>query len=102
MRTTLRRTAQVACLAALLWGALGAAGPARAQTGTVDDRATSFQAVEGPPKEDIAGGPLLLGAYAFVLVLVVGYAARLGSLQAKTSRELARLTRALETRGKGE
>ena len=29
MRTTLRRTAQVAWLTALLWGALGAAGPAR-------------------------------------------------------------------------
>jgi hypothetical protein len=98
MRHTLARSFVIASLCALCWG--GAL--ALAQQDTVGDRATSFQAVEGAAKEDVPGGPLLLGAYAFVLVLLVGYAARLGALQAKTGRELERLTRALEARGKRE
>jgi hypothetical protein len=82
-------------LAALLWGAR----VALAQEGS-GDRATSFEAVEGPPKEDVPGGPLLIGAYAFVLVLLIGYVARIGALQAKTARELERLTRALDQPGR--
>jgi hypothetical protein len=101
MRHTLSRTFVIACLCALLWGATGGA-TAAAQEEAVGDRATSFQAVQGAAKEDVPGGPLLLGAYAFVLVLLIGYAARLGALQAKTGRELERLSRALEARGKRE
>lgn len=98
MRHTLARTFVIACLGALCWSGSAIA----AQQDSVEDRATSFQAVEGAAKEDVPGGPLLLGAYAFVLVLLIGYAARLGALQAKTGRELERLTRALEARGKRE
>ena len=61
-----------------------------------ESRATSFQAVEGSKKDDVPGGPLMVAAYAFVMVVLVGYVARLGTLQNKTARELERLTRALE------
>lgn len=61
-----------------------------------DSRATSFQAVEGPTKEQVPGGPLLVAAYAVVLALLVAYVARLGALQKKTSSEVTRLTAAVE------
>ena len=80
---------------------LCAASPLFAQETAEDSRATSFQAVEGPQKEQVAGGPLLIGAYAFVLVLLVGYVARLASLQAKTTAEVERLTRAIERSNQG-
>lgn len=101
MRHMLARIAVIAGLYALPWVALSAP-PASAQDDTNEDRATSFQAVQGAAKEDVPGGPLLVAAYAFVLVLVIGYAARLGALQAKTARELERLTRSLDSRGKRE
>ena len=61
-----------------------------------ESRATSFQAVEGSQKDEVPGGGLLVGAYAFVMVVLVGYVARLGLLQSKTTQELERLTRAIE------
>lgn len=64
-----------------------------------ESRATSFQAVEGSQRDEVPGGSLMVAAYAFVLLVLVGYVARLGSLQSKTAQELERLTRALE-RGK--
>jgi hypothetical protein len=57
--------------------------------------------VEGPQKEQVPGGALLVSAYAFVLVLLVAYVGRLGALQSKTAAEVERLSRALE-RGKPE
>jgi hypothetical protein len=101
MRLLLSRISAIGLLCALCSLVTAAAAAQEdAQEDAADDRATSFQAVQGAAKEDLPGGPLLLGAYGFVLVLVVGYAARLGALQAKTSRELERLTKALEGRGK--
>lgn len=95
----------------LLAGALFACSPVLAQDGAgeaaadgkdaAESRATAFQAVEGPQKEQVPGGALLVSAYAFVLVLLVAYVARLGALQSKTAAEVERLTRALE-RGKPE
>ena len=61
-----------------------------------ESRATSFQAVEGSQKDEVPGGGLMVGAYAFVLLVLVGYVGRLGALQSKTARELERLTRAIE------
>jgi hypothetical protein len=101
MRHMFSRIAVIVGLCALPW-VVASAAPTSAQDDTVGDRATSFQAVQGAAKEDVPGGPLLVGAYAFVLVLFIGYVARLGALQAKTARELERLTRALEARGKRE
>lgn len=61
-----------------------------------ESRATSFQAVEGSQKDEVPGGSLMVGAYAFVLLVLVGYVGRLGALQSRTARELERLTRAIE------
>jgi hypothetical protein len=71
-------------------------GEAAAAEDAAESRATAFQAVEGPQQEQVPGGGLLIGAYAFVLVLLVGYVGRLASLQRKTTREIERLTRAIE------
>jgi hypothetical protein len=69
---------------------------ASAQEDAAESRSASFQAVEGPNKEDVPGGPLLVYAYAFILVAMVAYVARLGSLQGKNRQELERLTAAIE------
>jgi hypothetical protein len=71
-------------------------GGASAQEDAAESRSASFQAVEGPTKEDVPGGPLLVSAYAFILVALVAYVARLGSLQSKNRVELDRLTAVLE------
>jgi hypothetical protein len=87
-----------ACALALYLAVLCA--PAFAQEDAADSRATSFQAVEGAQREDVPGGPLLVGAYAVTLLLLVGYVARLGMMHQKTASELDRLSRALEARRK--
>ena len=61
-----------------------------------ESRATSFQAVQGPSAEDVPGGPLLLGAYGTILVLLLTYVAWLGRLQSTTARDLDRLQKALD------
>ena len=73
-------------------------GSGAAQDGkdAAESRAASFQAVEGPQKEEVSGGTHLVAAYAFVLVLLIGYVGRLAALQSKTAAEVQRLTRALE------
>ncbi len=42
------------------------------------DRAQSFQAVRGPTKEDVPGGPLLVAAYALVWIILLLYLLRMG------------------------
>ena len=87
----------LAALALAVTLALSAAQPAFAQEGETpaDDRAQSFQAVSGAVKEDVAGGPLLLAAYAFVWVAVFGYVWRLSLLHARVESSLGRLDAAL-------
>lgn len=81
-------------------GALGSVGSlaltlvASAQE-AAEDRATSFKAVSGAVKEDVPGGPLLLGAYAAVLIVLIGYGVRLVRMQAQAQSDLARLERQL-------
>jgi hypothetical protein len=58
-----------------------------------EDRATSFKAVTGAVKEDVPGGPLLLGAYAAILVVLIGYGVRLVRMQQRAQTDLARLER---------
>ena len=89
----------------LAWSAL-AVEPALAQeTGAqdaADDRAQSFQAVEGGVKEDIAGGPLMLAAYAVVWLVVFGYVFRLVRLHRGLEDNLNRVERAVGAgQGKG-
>lgn len=80
----------------LLVVAQDGAGVAQDGKDAAESRATSFQAVEGPQKEEVSGGTHLVAAYAFVLVLLIGYVGRLAALQSRTSAEVQRLTRALE------
>jgi len=81
--------------AATALGLLGSLAPllqASAQD-AAEDRATSFQAVSGAVKEDVPGGPLLLGAYAAILVVIIGYGVRLVRMQQRAQNDLARLER---------
>ncbi|MDB4972091.1 MAG: hypothetical protein JWN48_432 [Myxococcaceae bacterium] len=84
-----------AALGLWLFAVLASGSLALAQD-AAESRSAAFQAVEGPTKEDVPGGPLLVGAYAFILVALVAYVARLGSLQGKNRAELDRLTAVLE------
>jgi CcmD family protein len=59
------------------------------------DRATSFEAVTGPAKEDVAGGPLLLAAYAIVWLVVFGYVFHLVRLHRGVEDNLTRVERAV-------
>lgn len=91
--------------AALLLALALHVGPALAQDDSKQDdptedaaesRSTSFQAVEGKQREQVPGGPLVVYAYGFVLLSLIVYVARLGSLNAKNRGELERLTQAVE------
>ena len=64
-----------------------------------EDRATSFEAVSGPVKEDVAGGPLMLIAYAVVWVAVFGYVFRLVRLHKGLEDNLSRVERAVGAAG---
>jgi hypothetical protein len=88
---------------ALGLGLLLSAGVASAQEeDAAESRSAAFRAVKGNPKEDIAGGPLLLAAYATILVVLCAYVARLALLQRKNGEELARLARAVERAGQAK
>lgn len=83
-------------LASVLLGATGAlAQEPEQQEDAAESRAAAFQAMEGPDAEQVPGGMLLVGAYGFVLVLLVAYVARLGGLQSKTMSEVERLSRSI-------
>lgn len=60
-----------------------------------ESRSQAFVAVEGAVAEDIAGGPLMLGAYAVIWVLVLAYVFRIAHLHNKTQVELDRLSKVL-------
>ena len=61
-----------------------------------ESRAAAFQAVEGSRGEQVPGGPLMVSAYGVVMVLLLGYVARLGLLQRKTAAEVERLSGAIQ------
>ncbi len=86
---------------AWIFGAwLVAAGPgvaaesAHAQD-AAEERAQSFQAVEGAVKEDVPGGPLLVAAYGAIWVLLLLYVIRLVRMQQRAQSDLQRLEQAL-------
>jgi hypothetical protein len=82
--------AGTACLATLGWALAASAQEA------AEERAASFKAVQGAVKEDIAGGPLLVTAYALILLIVVGYGVRLVRMQQRAADDLARLERQIK------
>ena len=97
---------RVVCLAFALWlsplwlaqdpaaaqDQAAAEGDAQHKTAS-EGRATTFEAVTGPVKEDVPGGPLLLAAYALVWLAVFGYVFRLVRLQRGVVDNLSRLER---------
>ena len=94
---------------ALAWvGAVGALAPVSAQQAqeaqeaqqtNAEDRAASFQAVSGGTQEDVAGGPLMLIAYAAVWIIVFGYVWRINRLQRGVEAHLERLERSVSRQG---
>jgi CcmD family protein len=60
-----------------------------------DQRAQSFQAVQGAVREDVPGGPLLVSAYAAIWVIMLLYMVRLVRLQQRAQIEVERLERVL-------
>ncbi len=81
----------------------GMATPVAAQAETEsagEDRATSFRAVEGAVQEDVPGGPLLIGAYGIIWLVVFGYVIRLVRMQKSGAEELKRLEASLRASAK--
>jgi hypothetical protein len=87
-------------LACVLWALPLFAHAQNASDDPTASRSTTFQAVSGPTTEDVPGGPLLIGAYGAILVLMIGYVMWLGRLQSGTARELAALRRELDRANK--
>lgn len=90
MRNKVARGATALALGVL--GSLATALHAVAQD-AAEDRATSFKAVTGAVKEDVPGGPLLLGAYGAILFVIIVYGVRLVRMQQRAQGDLARLER---------
>jgi CcmD family protein len=88
---------------ALAWFGVGAAlfsSTVSADDGqTTGDRAASFQAVAGGTQEDVAGGPLMLLAYALVWLVVFGYVYRINRLQRGVEANIERLERSITRHG---
>ncbi len=61
-----------------------------------DDRATAFKAVRGVPKESIAGGTLLLIAYALLWLLLLAFVLYTALLMRCAARELQTLRQELK------
>lgn len=60
-----------------------------------EERSAAFRAVEGPVTEDVPGGPLVVGAYATVWMLILLYVFRIGRMQGRLARDVDRLERSL-------
>jgi CcmD family protein len=88
-----RKLLWVSVLVCCVCGPLAAAWAQEATS--PNDRAQTFEAVTGPVKEDIAGGPLMLWAYAVVWIVVFGYVLRLVRLHRGVEESLARVERAV-------
>lgn len=62
----------------------------------VEARAQQFVRVSGAQNETVAAGPLLVGAYATIWLLLMGYLVSVGRKQSRVRRDIARLERMLE------
>ncbi len=79
-------------LAALLFASTAAA----AQQDAPGDRATSFERAEGPTRERLPGGTLLVVAYAIFWAATLGFVVLQKRRTARLEEEVDRLTRALK------
>lgn len=93
MTTKKQRVLALALMAGL---GMASASLARAQEDAAEQRATSFQSVQGAVKEDVPGAPLLVAAYALIWAGVLGYVWRIARLQAQGMAQLAELARQIE------
>jgi len=66
---------------------------------TESGNVTYFRTVEGPVRDQIPGGLLLLAAYGLVWLLLLLYVAHVGRLQTQAQRELDRLEQWLSKAG---
>jgi len=78
---------------------LASASLVHAQEDAAEQRATSFQSVQGAVTEDVPGAPLLVAAYALIWAGVLGYVWRIARLQAQGMAQLAELARQIEAQG---
>ena len=69
----------------------------RTVASTTDDRSTAFRAVDNT-KESVAGGPLLLAAYAVLWLIVLGLIMRIFQRQNKLVKSIDTLQRNLDRR----
>ena len=88
-----RAVLHAVALASALW--LFAPSASAQQPDAAEDRAQSFQAVQGAIKEDVPGGPLLVYAYGLIWLLLLLYVIRLARLQQHNQREIERLSKVL-------
>ena len=70
--------------------------PSTTPSSTPDDRATSFQAVEGNAKEQYSGGALLVTAYAALWVVLFAWVAIVWRKQGAVNARLADLEQILD------
>jgi len=70
--------------------------PSTTPSSTPDDRATSFQAVEGNAKEQYSGGALLVTAYAALWMVLFAWVAIVWRKQGAVNARLADLERVLD------
>ncbi|HXX70537.1 MAG TPA: CcmD family protein [Polyangiaceae bacterium] len=69
---------------------------ANATSSAPDDRATSFQAVQGPAEEHYSGTVLLVSAYAVLWAIVLAWVAMVWRKQRLLSARLSDLERVLD------
>ena len=72
------------------------AAPSAVPSATPDDRATSFQAVQGNAKEQYSGGALLVTAYAALWVVLFAWIAIVWRKQGALGTRLADLERVID------
>ena len=70
-------------------------------TGSADDRATTFQAVQGNEAQHYSGEVLLVSAYALVWAILLGWVAFVWRRQRGLDERLADLERVLSSSGTG-
>jgi hypothetical protein len=80
---------------AVLFGLLACASASVRAQDAAEERAQSFQAVEGAVKEDVPGGPLLIAAYGVIWALTLLYVLRIVRLQQRAQNDLQRLEQVL-------
>jgi CcmD family protein len=95
-------TALIRFVAALLLGAACVAAPLHARQQTQPEPQDEFVPIDQlPPQDQLAAAPLLVSAYAFVLVMLFLYVASVARRLGTVQREVERLESDLKRTGRG-